>query len=92
MIASIRHKALRNYWFDGKTKGIDAGHVAKLRRILLALDDASEPGDMNLPGWRFHSLTGDRAGTYSIRLTGNMRVTFQWDGRNAHDVNIEDYH
>ena len=92
MIQSIKHKALRNYWTNGQTKGLDAKLVAKLRRILLALDDASAPEDMNIPSWKFHMLSGDRTGTYSIRLTGNWRVTFQWNGKDATFIDIEDYH
>ena len=92
MIKSIKQKALRNYWTNGQSKGLDAKLITKLRRILLALDDASTPEDMNLPGWKFHMLSGDRADTYSIKLTGNWRVTFQWNGKDATNIDIEDYH
>jgi hypothetical protein len=41
-------------------------------------------------GWFFHGLKGvDR---YSVRVTGNWRVTFGWLGEDAMDVDIEDYH
>ena len=92
MIKSIKHKALNNYWTNGQTKGLDVNWIAKLRRILLALDNASRPEDMNIPGWRFHSLSGSRTGTYSVKLTGNWRLTFQWDGKDIVVVDIKDYH
>jgi len=56
------------------------------------LEVATAPAQMNLPGWRFHELTGDRKGTYSITVSGNWRMTFKWDGVDAVDVDLEDYH
>jgi proteic killer suppression protein len=47
---------------------------------------------MNLPGLFLHSLTGDRAGTWSVRVSGNWRVTFVFAGADADEVDYEDYH
>ena len=47
---------------------------------------------MNLPGWRFHLLKGDQAGRYAVDASGNWRITFGWDGQDAVDVDLEDYH
>jgi proteic killer suppression protein len=47
---------------------------------------------MDIPGYFFHPLTGDRAGTYSVRVTGNWRITFRWQGQDAIAVDHEDYH
>ena len=92
MIGSIRHKALRNYWTKGDTKGLNAEWRRKLRRILFALEAADRPEEMNYPGSYFHPLKGGLAGRYSVRLTANFRVTFGWDDDGATDVDIEDYH
>jgi proteic killer suppression protein len=54
------------------------------------LDDAAKPEDANLPGYRFHALQGEPR--WSIRVTGNWRITFGWDGVDAVDVDLEDYH
>ncbi len=91
MIKSIKHRALRNYWTRGRTKGLNAEWVQKLRRILAALNAAERPGQMSYPGSYFHPLKGDRSGRYAVRLTANVRVTFEWDD-GAVDVDIEDYH
>ncbi len=48
--------------------------------------------DMNLPGYRFHELRGDRRGTYSVTVSGNWRLTFKFQNGDAHDVDLEDYH
>jgi proteic killer suppression protein len=45
-----------------------------------------------LPGYRFHELTGSRKGTYSVSVSGNWRLTFRWQGEDAIDVQLEDYH
>ncbi|MDE5244203.1 type II toxin-antitoxin system RelE/ParE family toxin [Pseudomonas aeruginosa] len=58
MIISFRHKGLEVFFKTGKTKGIQAAHAQRLRRQLLALSEANNPGDMNQVGWRLHSLKG----------------------------------
>lgn len=60
--------------------------------VLDRLDAAVRPEDMNLPGLRFHALSGKMKGRYSVRVTGNRRVTFAWDDEDAVDVDLEDYH
>jgi proteic killer suppression protein len=47
---------------------------------------------MNLPGLGFHSHKGNRKGTYSVIVSGNWRITFQFEGENAVNVDLEDYH
>jgi proteic killer suppression protein len=46
---------------------------------------------MNIAGFRFHRLHG-RSKRWSVRLTGNYRITFGWLGENAVEVDFEDYH
>jgi toxin HigB-1 len=48
----------------------------------------------SLPGNRFESLKGDRAGQYSIRINDQWRICFEWSDEQAMAVNIEivDYH
>ena len=92
VIGSIRHKGLRDYWIRGRARGVDAGWIRKLRRVLSALEAAERPEHMNYPGSYFHPLKGNREGRYSVRLTANYRVTFGWDEDGAMDVDIEDYH
>lgn len=92
MISSIRHKALRNYWTKGQKRGLNDAWIQKLQRIMSALEAADRPEQMNYPGSFFHSLKGDRENRFSVRLTGNHRVTFGWNEDGAEDVDIEDYH
>jgi len=66
--------------------------AARLRRQLDVLNHARIPTDMNLPGYRLHQLKGNRTGTWSVKVSGNWRVTFRFDGEDAFDVDFEDYH
>jgi toxin HigB-1 len=47
---------------------------------------------MNLPGYRWHELKGDRQGTWSVTVNGNWRLTFTFKDGDAYDVDLEDYH
>ena len=60
--------------------------------ILLRLNDGPLPEAMALPGYRLRELKGDRKGTWSVWVSGNYRLTFEIDGENATNVDLEDYH
>jgi proteic killer suppression protein len=44
------------------------------------------------PGWRVHQLTGDRAETWSISVSGNWRITFEVINHEIEHLDLEDYH
>lgn len=92
MIRSFRHRGLERYFTRSDHRGIPAEFTARLSRVLDRLDAATRPEDMNLPGYRFHPLKGRRRGTYAVTVSGNWRLTFRFDGGDAIDVNLEDYH
>lgn len=92
MITGFAHKGLRGLFATGSTSGVPAERAAKLLRMLDKLDSASVPADMSVPGWNFHPLTGDRAGTYTVSVSGNWRLTFTMSDGDAQSVNLEDYH
>lgn len=92
VIRSFRHKGLERYFTKSERKGIDARHEARIRRILDRLDAATRADDMNLPGYQFHGLKGDRKDSYAVSVSGNWRITFRFENGDALDVNLEDYH
>lgn len=92
MIKNFKHKGLEGLFNTGTKKGIQPEHAAKLERILDRLAASKKPLDMNLPGYALHELKGNKAGTWSVTVSGNWRVTFQFEGENAVKVNYEDYH
>ena len=59
---------------------------------LIALDTARSIDDMDIPGYKLHGLKGNRKGLWSITVSGNWRVTFEFLDGNVHIVNYEDYH
>ncbi len=67
-------------------------HTAKIERILARLEEASEVGNMDLPGFRLHPLKGDLAGFWSVTVSGNWRIVFRFEGGNASDIDLLDYH
>jgi len=65
---------------------------AKSYAELFLNGDTSGPEDMNVPGWRLHPLAQDLAGHYSVRVNGNWRMTFTFDGPDAILVDYQDCH
>lgn len=60
--------------------------------ILTTLDDAAAPADVDLPAFGLHSLKGEPAGRLSVRVNGNWRVIFAFDGEDVILVDYLDYH
>lgn len=73
-------------------RGVPPDLSRKIRRQLDYLNAAAVIQDMDLPGYDLHELKGERKGTWAIKVTGNWRVTFTFEGGYAGDVNFEDYH
>jgi proteic killer suppression protein len=92
MIRSFRSKALRRFAERGDISKLSVQNPDRLRRILARLDAATAPGDMDLPGFRFHGLKGRERGRYAVDASGNWRITFGWLDGDAVDVDMEDYH
>ena len=92
MIRGFRHKGLERLFIAGERRKIDAKQVARILRILDRLDASTKAGDLDLPGFGFHELKGDRKRTYSVSVSGNWRITFRHESGDALDVNLEDYH
>lgn len=92
MIRTFRHKGLRAFFETGSKHGIQAHHATRLELQLVRLDLAQNPDDMNVPGWRLHALSGERAGHYSITVSGNWRITFKFEDGDAILVDYHGYH
>ncbi len=92
MIKTFKHKGLREFFETGSTHGIQAAHAGKLGRQLLRLNTANSSQDMNILGWRLHSLSGQMDGHWSVWVNGNWRLTFMFEGEDAVLVNYQDYH
>lgn len=86
------HKGLRALFERHDARGLTAGHVPRIERILSDLDAAESPQDMRLPGSRLHALKGAQPGLWSVRVSGNWRIVFRFAAGEAVDVDLVDYH
>lgn len=92
MIKSFSHKGLERFFTTSDKSGINAQYGERINRVLDRLDSAIEATDMNVAGYYFHALIGDKKGLYSVRISGNWRITFKFEHGDAYIVNFEDYH
>ena len=91
-IVEFRHAGLRRIWEYGDASRLNPAHAARIARILDDLADADRPADMDFPSRRLHPLAGNRRGTWSIRVSGNWRLTFRFEDGEAVAIDPEDYH
>ena len=92
VIEGFRHRGLKRLFEKGEAKGIHPDCVEKVENILLVLNRARSPEDMNLPGFRLHRLKGDLKDFWSVTVRANWRVIFRFENGGACDVNLIDYH
>ena len=92
MIRSFAHKGLKEFYETGSKKGILPEHAPKLGRMLDRLDASTSVRDMDLPGYRLHSLKGDKQDMWSATVNGNWRITFYFEDNDAYLVDYTDYH
>jgi proteic killer suppression protein len=92
-IQSVRHKGLKHFIEDNDDRGIRRDLVNRVRNVLTALIAAEDMDRVQgPPGWRIHQLSGDRAGTWSISVSGNWRITFNIEQGKIVNLDLEDYH
>jgi toxin HigB-1 len=92
MIRRFRHKGLERLATSGDTRGVNAQHAKRLRRLLLSLSTATSPSNMDIAGYRLHRLTGDFKGFWAVSVSGNWRLVFRFESEDATDVDLVDYH
>lgn len=92
MIKSFRHKGLKVFFETGLSRGINASHAKRLARMLSYLDRASNPDELDIPGWRLHTLQGKLFGFWSLMVDGNWRIVFRFVGHDVELIDYLDYH
>lgn len=92
-IESISHKGLRRFFETGNAKGL-VGDVSRLRKMLAFIDAAESLDELTVPpNYGLHPLVGERAGTWSMTVTKNWRLTFRLNEQGQLcDMALEDYH
>ncbi len=91
-IESIRHKALRRLFLDGRSKGIiEPERLIDMLAFIVAAADFEHLAEP--PNFGFHALTGDRKGNCAMTVTRNWRLTFRrLDDHTIAELDLEDYH
>ena len=92
MIRSFRHCGLKRLFERDDRIGIRPDLVDTVEEILTVLDDAANPQELNLPGYRLHPLKGGLKGFWSVTVRANWRIIFRFEGTDALDVELIDYH
>lgn len=92
MIRNFKHKGLERFFAEGDESGINPQHVRRVRTILSALNTATAPANMILPGLQLHPLKGARKEQWAVSVSGNWRIVFSFDGKDAIGVDLLDYH
>lgn len=92
MIVGFRHKGLEAFFHTGSTRGVQPTHTKRLAAILALLDVAESTADLNQPALRLHALRGNLRGHWSVRVSGNWRVTFRFVRTDVELVDYQDYH
>ena len=92
MIVSFRSKGLNELWAKSSTAKIDAKLHKRILARLDALDAAQRVDDMNIPGFDFHTLRGYAPTRYTVYVNGPWCITFEFQGQDATNVDLEQYH
>jgi proteic killer suppression protein len=92
MIRSFRHAGVEKFFLSGSKAGIQPSHAGRLSLQLTVLNRARKSEDMAAPGWNLHALSGNLKGHWSVKVNGNWRLTFRFDGEDVILVDYRDYH
>ena len=66
--------------------------MRRIERQLTLLDQATQPEDMDVVTFGYHALSGDLQGRHAVVVSRNWRLTFAFEGPDAVEVDLEDYH
>ena len=92
MIRSFKHRGLKRLYERGDRSGIRPDLLETVERILTVLDSATVPPGLDIPRYHLHPLKGDLKGLWSVTVRANWRIIFRFEGEDAFDVELIDYH
>ena len=92
MIRSRGNSATRRLFESGKSRfrSLDTESALELLAILNAAERLDHISPLKSVG--LHPLKGNLAGFWSVTVSGNWRIVFRFEGGNASDVDLLDYH
>ena len=92
MIRSFKHRGLKRLYERDDRSGIRPDLLEAVEDILGRLDQAATAQALSLPGYRLHPLKGELRGFWSVSVRANWRIVFRFEGTDASDVELIDYH
>ena len=92
MIDNFKHKGLKKLYIEGKPQGVRQDQIERITMILDVLDAAEKIVELNMLAFRFHALQGHKPTRYAMKVSGNHRITFEWENGLAKKIDLEDYH
>lgn len=96
MIASFGDRTTEDLFHGRQTARVRRLPVDMVEAALVKLDSLNGAASMrdlrSPPGNRFEALRGDMKGLHSIRVNDQWRLVFRWQGNDAYDVRLTDYH
>ncbi|MFZ2650816.1 MAG: type II toxin-antitoxin system RelE/ParE family toxin [Burkholderiaceae bacterium] len=91
MIKSFKHRGLERLFIKGSVGGVQAVYAPRICLILEAIDAAERVNELDIPGLHLHRLKGDRRNPWSLRVSANWRITFEFENGDASILDLEDY-
>ena len=83
---------MRRFFEDDNGSKLPPEMLERISLILSTLHAAQEIEGMNVPGFNLHPLKGELKGFWSVTVRANWRVIFRFEGADAFDVELTDYH
>jgi proteic killer suppression protein len=92
VIRSFKHRGLKRLYERDDRSGIRPDLLETVERILTVLNSASSPQALDIPRYHLHPLKGELKGLWSVTVRANWRIIFRFEGNDAFDVEMIDYH
>lgn len=92
MIRKFKHRGLKRLFERDDRSRVRQDQLETIEDILAFLDIATNPQDLDKPGYNLHPLKGTLKGFWSVKISGNWRIIFRFDDGDAFDVYLIDYH
>lgn len=92
MIQGFRSRETERFYAGQPVRDFQSFDDQAMRRLTILDNAESLPDLFGLRTNRLESLSGDRAGEYSIRINLQWRICFRWGDNGPYDVEIVDYH
>ena len=91
MIRGFKHRGLKRLYERDDRSGVRPDLVDTVERIMMVLDAATAPQDLDIPRYRLHPLKGTLKGFWSVTVRANWRIIFRFEGEDAFVVELIDY-